>query len=116
MQGFAWLQWFAIIAGLLVCVRHRYLAPAMPLVILGFLGLAAQFAFNLSFSLLQSLTGATGIEWFAPAFAVSGLVGLASWILLVVGLALVGKHLRDRIQYLREIHDEREGIPGEGAG
>ncbi|MSR58562.1 MAG: hypothetical protein EXS05_13055 [Planctomycetaceae bacterium] len=114
LQVLQWLHFFILIAGLVVSLRFRRLSGHMLFVIAGFLGQCAQSGLFLSITLLQADDGFDS-NWIMPAYVLSGVVGLASGISLVVGLALVWKDLRDRIEFLGVIHDDRHQQSGETA-
>jgi hypothetical protein len=95
------LGWSSIIleiAGLVICIRYLRLSTSMPLLVLAFAGLAGAGFIVRSLGVLpQNLR--TGVS------IVTYMINVAGIGALVLGLLLVFRDMRERFQFLREVHE-----------
>ena len=111
-QLFFVLQVLVVASGLVICLRYRWLSTSMWL-IAGALGalLAIWGGFH-SYGTLLSIFGLSGnIEVIYGLNAVFSFLQLLAWIVFVIGLAFVLKDVRDRFQFLREVHESTRDRP-----
>lgn len=115
MTGFGACRIVVMIVGLVICLRNRWLSPAMWLIIGGLGATVAisvgQYSYNNLLSMFGFMSNVTLMYGFAAVFALAQLIAS---IVLVVGMALVLKDVRDRFQKLRELHegDRAESVGG----
>lgn len=103
-ESLGWIIVVLDIAGLVICIRYLRLSTAMPLLVLAFAGFSgAGFVSHLlyiaiSLSILpESLQNMISL--------VSYGIHTAGMAVLVVGLWLVFRDVRERFQFLREVHE-----------
>lgn len=114
----------AVIAGLVVSLRYRWLSEKMWLVVGALAALCgaagiATLGSIVQWQLMLRVSQNTGMSTSSGFFMVAGAAGMlaqlatpAAWIALVTGLGLVWRDVSERLRQMRELVDERR--PSEG--
>lgn len=101
------LGWSSVIldiAGLVICIRYLRLSTAMPLLVLAFAGFAGA-GFISRFLYYAISLGALPANLRTGVSIVTYMINVAGTGALVLGLWLVFRDMRERFQFLREVHE-----------
>jgi hypothetical protein len=102
-ESLGWLGVILQIAGFVICLRYVRLSSAMPLVVLAFAGFVGGgigsrlFLFAIRRQILPG-DGAAAISLALTA------LDFGATAMLIVGLLLVFRDIRERFHFLREVH------------
>lgn len=103
-ESLGWISILLDFAGLVICIRYLRLSTAMPLLVLAFAGFSG--AGFISRFLYYAISLSILPESMQMSIAVvTNLIHVAGMAALVVGLWLVFRDVRERFQFLREVHE-----------
>lgn len=113
------VHFLALVVGLIIAYRQRWLSDSMFIVIASLAGLCGAAGLNFSFRIVGDLNflglGGNSTLMFV-VYSLISVTGAACWIGLIVGMTRVARDVRERFQRMRELLDEQTdrsaAIPG----